>query len=80
MQVQHVGAKCFRIGGATDFRDKFGPSGRELLRGRGRWGSDIDEIYSRTILDEQLRASAAVGDASGVELERAFPGWAQPGR
>ena len=79
-RVAKVGAKWGRIGGATDFRDVFGPSGRDLLRSRGRWGSDIDEIYSRTTAEELGTASARMGDSSRADLERLFPGWIQPGR
>ena len=50
-----------------------------MLRARGRWGTDIDAIYARVTLEEQLAASARVGDASGTDFERIFD-WVQPGR
>jgi hypothetical protein len=78
-EVARVGAKCFRVGGASDFRDIYGEvEGRSILKRRGRWGSDIHAIYSRASLPEQLRASAGAGDAQARDMERAFPGWAQP--
>ena len=80
-RVKLVGAKWARIGGATDFRDQLGPvAGRELLRARGRWATDLDEIYARVTVDELAAASAKVGDARAPDLERLFPGWVQPGR
>ena len=79
-EVARVGTKWARIGGGSDWRDHFGPSSRELLRGRGRWGSDMDELYSRVSLVEQLSASAAVADTEAFDIERAFPGYAQRGR
>ena len=80
-RVQLVGAKWARIGGATDYRDQLGPAaGRELLRARGRWAKDLEEIYARVTVDELAAASATVGDASAPDLERLFPGWIQPRR
>ena len=77
--VAQVGAKCFRIGGASDYRDHFGAvEGKELLKRRGRWASDIFHIYSRASLPEQLRASARVGDTEGMDYERVFRGFTQP--
>ena len=77
--VAQVGAKCFRIGGASDYRDHFGAvEGKELLKRRGRWASDIFHIYSRASLPEQLRASALVGDTEGMDYERVFRGFTQP--
>ena len=74
-----MGAKCFRIGGASDYRDHFGAvEGKELLKRRGRWASDIFHIYSRASLPEQLRASALVGDTEGMDYERVFRGFTQP--
>jgi hypothetical protein len=77
--VRTVGAKAFRVGGATDLRDIFGVAvASSLLKRRGRWGSDIGEIYARTSLDEQLLVSTQIGDSQGADLERLCAGWAQP--
>ena len=40
----------------------------------------IHTIYERTSATRQLEASAAMGDADGVDLEALARGWAQPGR
>ena len=77
-EVALVGAKWARIGGATDFYDEFAEEGRAILKRRGRWASDLDQIYSRTSLTRQLEASQRVGDSSGLDFERVFPGYAQP--
>lgn len=76
-----VGAKSFRIGGATELRDRFGvEKSKALIKERGRWLTDIHEIYARTPVAEHLAASAALGEGSGVEIEAVSRGWIQPGR
>eukprot|EP00965_Chrysotila_dentata_P062647 2075928-Pleurochrysis_carterae.AAC.1 len=55
-----------------------GEDGRALIKQRGRWQSDVASVYQRAIVDKQLRASAEMGEASGVELEAIAAGWAQP--
>ena len=47
---------------------------------RGRWWSDIGEIYKRCTVTPHLEASVAVGDSRGISLEALGDGWAQPGR
>ena len=71
------GAKAFRAGGATDWRDTLGEEGKYIIRKRGRWWSDVDDIYQRPILDAQLAASARVGDARGEGMEEVIPGFVQ---
>jgi hypothetical protein len=84
-----VFGNAYRIGGATDLRDApsslSGPSiGMEqatrLIKARGRWFSDIYEIYERGSLQEHALASAAITEAGGVDLEQILTGWVQPGR
>ena len=78
-EVARIGAKCFRVGGATDYADELGVEGRDVLQRRGVWDSDLDFIYSRTTVQRQLDASARVGNARGTTVERALPGrYAQP--
>ena len=72
------GAKSFRVGGATDLRSVLGAAGKEVIKQRGRWHSDIAEIYQRTLLSEQVRGSAAMADARGADLESLLHGWSQP--
>jgi hypothetical protein len=79
-EIEHVGAKAFRVGGAIDLRLVYGVEvASQLLKRRGRWGTDIGEIYARTSLEEQVDVSARIGDARrGTDLERMCAGWAQP--
>ena len=72
-----VGAKAFRIGGATDWRAERGEAGAQLVKQRGRWASDVANIYQRPLLADQLAASAAVGDARGSDLEQVCLAFAQ---
>ena len=73
-------ARMFRVAGATDLREVLGLEGREVIKARGRWDSDIHSIYERPLLREQLRASALAGSASGAGLEDVISGFAQPAR
>ena len=69
-----------RIGGAEDYYDILGAGSEEMVNQRGRWWSDISEIYKRCSATAHLSISAAIGDAAGVSLEALGDGWAQPGR
>ena len=76
---EEAGAKCFRIGGATDLRDALGSSqAAELTLQRGRWASDVGLVYQRALVRNHLEGSAAIGDAAGADLESMCAGWAQP--
>ena len=72
------GAKSLRAGGATDLRDELGAAGMPLIKQRGRWCSDVAEIYQRSILRHQLAGSVRMGDARGADLEAVVRGWKQP--
>ena len=74
----HFGGKSFRVGGATDLRATMGVAGREAIKQRGRWNSDIADIYQRTLVEDQIGASAAMGGATGADLESLLHGWSQP--
>ena len=78
-QPELFGASSLRAGGATDLRDAMGDdsASRAVIKQRGRWASDIAEIYQRAILRSQLDASAAIGMAAGVDLEAVCLGWSQ---
>jgi hypothetical protein len=78
MPREEVGAKSFRIGGATDWRDVFKSDAERVITERGRWDSDIGAIYQRALAEAHLRGSAAVGEADGADLESLCKGWAQP--
>ena len=73
-----VGGKAARIGGSTDAKDCTGEVGKAIIKRRGRWASDIAEVYQRELLGEQLDLSASLGDAVGEDLESLCEGWAQP--
>ena len=74
-----VGAKSWRVGGATDMRDIFGVEyAPQLIRERGRWASDVALIYQRALARAHLDGSARVGDAVGLDLESLCAGWVQP--
>ena len=72
-----VGAKAFRIGGATDWRAAFGEAGARVTRQRGRWDSTVAQIYQRPLLHEQLQGAAAAGGATGTDLEALCADFAQ---
>jgi hypothetical protein len=74
------GAKAGRIGGATDARERSGEAGKDVVQRRGRWASDVAEVYQRELLGVQLDLSAAMGDAVGEDLEQLCLGWVQPAR
>ena len=79
----------WRVGAATDLRDApftvgGPPIGMEqatrMIKSRGRWWTDIHEIYERLSLAEHALASAAITEAGGFDLEAVLRGWVQPGR
>ena len=73
-------ARAFRVAGSTDLREQLGAEGNATIKARGRWDSDIHEIYERPLLRDQLQASALTGSASGAGLEDVVAGFAQPAR
>ena len=79
MQPDDFGGKAFRIGGATELRDKQGDASQHTIKQRGRWGSDVAQVYQRTLLSEHLHASFAMG-SGGVsrDMEEFSAGWSQP--
>ena len=64
--------------GATDLREVLGDASAALVKKRGRWASDVAEVYQRALLRTQLDGSAAVGAAGGADLEAVCAGWSQP--
>lgn len=72
------GGKSFRVGGATDMRAVFGTEGMHKIVQRGRWHSDIAQIYQRTLLSEQVDGATRVADADGEDMESMVQGWSQP--
>ena len=70
------GAHSPRIGGATDLAttDKCSPA---LLAAKGRWASDIGNIYARMTRKSQLAASRLMQTARGRDLEEILPQFTQ---
>ena len=75
---EEFGASSLRAGGATDIREILGDSSQEIIKQRGRWASDVAEIYQRALLRVQLDASGAMASAHGVDMEALCAGWSQP--
>eukprot|EP00965_Chrysotila_dentata_P182606 6029566-Pleurochrysis_carterae.AAC.1 len=59
-------------------RDILGDGGAAAVQQRGRWATNIAQIYQRAVVDGQLRSSAGMADATGVDLEALCAGWSQP--
>lgn len=78
LDPSEFGGKSFRIGGATDWRAKLGADSERLIKQRGRWKSDIALAYQRSLAQQHLEASVAVGDVSSADMEALCPGWVQP--
>eukprot|EP00965_Chrysotila_dentata_P227444 6196023-Pleurochrysis_carterae.AAC.2 len=56
-----------------------GEEGMTMIQQRGRWGSDVAQVYQRAIVDGQLRVSGELRDAEqGEDLEALCAGWSQP--
>lgn len=72
-------ARALRIGGATDLLDMFGPAEAErFIKSRGRWATDIGNIYARPSVDTEMAASAALSRADGTDMEAFRNGYVMP--
>ena len=80
-------ANAWRVGGASDLIDA--PQhiasltiegATKLIKARGRWWTDIYDIYARWSMHQQASVSLALSAADGVAVEDAATGWRQPGR
>ena len=78
--AEDVGAKSFRVGGATDWRDCLGEASERVVRQRGRWCSDVALVYQRPLLTSHLAASMRIRAGGSADLESVCVGFAQPGR
>ena len=76
------GASAPRRGGATDMKAALGlAAGKKITQQRGRWATDIDDIYARASVAEHVAASTALASASDtLTLEQIVPDWVQPAR
>lgn len=72
-------ARALRVGGATDLLDVFGPADAEkFIKGRGRWATDIGNIYARPSVDTEMAASSALARADGSDMEAFRSGYVMP--
>lgn len=72
-------AHSLRVGGATDLYYLFGATEAErLIQKRGRWLSDIHQIYSRLSASSEMHDYAAMADARGVDMESFRQGYVMP--
>eukprot|EP00965_Chrysotila_dentata_P121929 4029743-Pleurochrysis_carterae.AAC.1 len=55
-----------------------GDGGIAHINQRGRWSSDVAQVYQRATVGRQLQASADMGDMCGEDIEGICAGWAQP--
>ena len=74
---EEVGAKSFRAGGATDWRECLGDASAHIVKQRGRWESDVALVYQRPLLSSHLAASLAVRPGGSADLEALCAGFAQ---
>jgi len=86
-------ANAYRVGGATDLLEAAQTSAQQqgpevqvtvdsvtrVIKARGRWWTDIYDIYARWSLTEQAGVSVAMTAAGGVAVEDVLD-WRQPGR
>lgn len=72
-------AHSLRVGGATDLYFLFGAGEAEqLIKKRGRWLSDIHQIYSRLSASAEMHDYASMADARGVDMESFRRGYIMP--
>ena len=71
------GARALRMGGGTDLYDIYGPAAERYIRERGRWGSDVAQIYQRVSAAAHGAMSRAIGDSAGADLQSLLRGWSQ---
>ena len=80
LPLTEVGSTSFRIGGAEDFYDEMGVEAEPAIKERGRWCSDIHQLYQRCTITRHLDGARRMGDSAGISLEALGGGWANPGR
>ena len=57
--------------------DLFGPPAERYIRERGRWASDVAQIYQRVSASAHGAMSRAIGDSEGIDLQSMLGGWSQ---
>ena len=78
--AESCGSTSFRIGGAEDFYDEMGLEAEPAIKERGRWHTDIHQLYQRCTVTRHLDGARRMGDSTGLSLEALGGGWANPGR
>ena len=76
LDARQWGAHSTRIGGATDLAST-GKCSQALLAAKGRWASDVGNIYARMTRHSQLEASRLMQKARGRDLEELLPDFTQ---
>ena len=71
------GSRALRMGGASDMYDIWGPAAERFIRERGRWGSDVAQIYQRVSAAAHGDISRTIGDSVGADLQSMLTGWCQ---
>ena len=71
------GTRALRMGGSTDLYDIYGPAAERYIRERGRWGSDVAQIYQRVSAAAHGEMSRVIGDSDGADLQSLLRGWSQ---
>jgi hypothetical protein len=71
------GSRALRMGGDTDLYDLSG-SQSDRFKERGRWESDVAQIYHSVSTSEHGEMSRLIGDADGRDLQSLLRGWSQP--
>ena len=59
-------------------REVYGAQAQLLIKERGRWSSDVAQLYQRALLSAQLDISVGMAAAVSRDLEEALVGWTQP--
>jgi hypothetical protein len=70
-------SRALRMGGASDMYDLWGPAAERYIRERGRWGSDVAQIYQRVSAAAHGSISRTIGDSAGADLQSMLTGWCQ---
>jgi hypothetical protein len=64
------------MGGSTDCKELTGEAGKALIKRRGRWASDVAEIYQRELASSHFPQASATPRASA--WRRCAPGGRRP--
>ena len=68
-------SRALRMGGAADLYDLYGPAAERYIRERGRWASDVAQIYQCVSASVHGALSRTIGDSVGQDLQSMLAGW-----